>query len=185
MGKELPVLGEVDAAKPWYADGLRFTCSQCGNCCTGGPGFVWISEVEVERLAAHLKLSVDEVLERYCRRIGARVSLNENRNARGEYDCVFLKEERAERREGDEVVVHTKRSCTIYPVRPLQCRTWPFWDGNLSSREIWESSAQRCHGMDRGRMFTREEIEQLRDAEDWPQRPPTSEQRAAKGKLRG
>jgi len=30
--------------RPWYADGLSFTCTCSGNCCTGGPGFVWMSE---------------------------------------------------------------------------------------------------------------------------------------------
>jgi Fe-S-cluster containining protein len=160
---------------PWYAAGLHFTCTQCGNCCTGGPGYVWISDEEVERLAAYLKLSVPDTIERYCRRIGSRLSLNEIRNPRGEYDCIFLKEEWASVAHGDDVVVHTKRSCRIYPVRPLQCRTWPFWDGNLASSEIWEHSAQRCHGMNRGsRVFSREEIEALRDAEQWPEDPPTS-----------
>jgi uncharacterized protein len=161
-------------SEPWYADGLRFTCSQCGNCCTGGPGFVWISDEELRRLAEHLGLSTVETVERYCRTIGSRISLREVRNDRGEYDCIFLKEERSERRRGGETIVHTKRSCTIYPVRPLQCRTWPFWEGNLASREAWERSARRCHGMNRGRRFTREEMEALRDAVEWPQDPPTS-----------
>ena len=26
---------------PWYADGLSFECTMCGNCCTGPPGAVW------------------------------------------------------------------------------------------------------------------------------------------------
>src|SRR5213078_1202364 len=95
-------LDVISEPEPWYADGLRFTCSQCGNCCTGGPGFVWISEAEVERLAKHLGLSAAETVNRYCRRIGSRVSLKESRNARGEYDCVFLKEERSERQGGDD-----------------------------------------------------------------------------------
>ena len=54
--------------KPWYADGLTFTCSQCGNCCTGGPGYVWISDEEIGRLAKHLNISRAAVIEKYCRR---------------------------------------------------------------------------------------------------------------------
>ena len=162
---------------PWYADGLQFTCTQCGNCCTGGPGFVWISEEEITRLASHLQLSTEEVTAKYCRTVFGRVSLLEHRNAQGEHDCIFLKEERTERPEGDQTVTHTKRSCTVYPVRPLQCRTWPFWDSNLSSPDIWNSAAERCHGMNRGRVFTVEQMETLRDAKDWPENPPTSETR--------
>ena len=164
---------------PWYADGLKFTCTQCGNCCTGGPGYVWISREELGRLAEYLHMSPEAVLEKYCRTIGENISLNEHRNARGEYDCVFLKEERVERSAGAgaEKVVHTKRSCTIYPVRPLQCRTWPFWDGNLASQEVWNISARRCHGMNHGHRFTKKQMEALRDAKDWPAKPPTSSSR--------
>ena len=42
---------KTDTNQPWYADGLSFTCTQCGNCCTGGPGYVWISDMEIDRLA--------------------------------------------------------------------------------------------------------------------------------------
>ena len=79
---------------PWYADGLRFTCTQCGNCCTGAPGVVWISKREIQRLADHLKLTTAQVVEKYCRVVGSKYSLKENRNQRGEYDCIFLKEEK-------------------------------------------------------------------------------------------
>ena len=35
----------------WYADGLRFSCTQCGNCCTGPPGAVWFNEDEGKAMA--------------------------------------------------------------------------------------------------------------------------------------
>src|SRR4051812_18931988 len=62
----------LPTTQPWYADGLQFSCTQCGNCCTGGPGYVWISNVEIERLAQHLNISKKDVMSRYCRRIGKR-----------------------------------------------------------------------------------------------------------------
>src|SRR5438874_11436556 len=83
---------EAAAEAPWYAGGLKFTCSQCGNCCTGGPGYVWVNEVELARLGEHLKLTVEEVIERFGRRVGGRVSLKERRTPQGLYDCVFLRE---------------------------------------------------------------------------------------------
>ena len=167
---KLDVLPEKD---PWYADGLTFTCTQCGNCCTGGPGYVWISDVEIDRLAEHLKLPRADVLATYCRKVGGRVSLKERRTPQGQYDCIFLKEQKLGGGQGRPPVV--KRFCSIYPVRPLQCRTWPFWDGNLASKENWDHAAKRCHGINRGpREFTREQIEALRDANDWPQQAPSS-----------
>src|SRR5215210_7321843 len=119
---------QLRGTEPWYAQGLKFTCSQCGNCCTGGPGFVWISKEEIVRLAEFLRLTPPQVVERYCRKVDGKFSLKESRNSRGEYDCVFLKEEKVERPAGakggdDPAVCLTRRGCSIYPVRPLQCRT--------------------------------------------------------------
>src|SRR5438105_12800885 len=105
---ELTVLQATDEdGRPWYADGLKFTCTQGGNCCTGGPGYVWISQEELSRLAEYVKLSLDEVIEKYARRIGNRFSLKERRNA-GSYDCIFLQEIKVPSAGGDRVV-HTKR----------------------------------------------------------------------------
>ncbi|HXE52445.1 MAG TPA: YkgJ family cysteine cluster protein [Tepidisphaeraceae bacterium] len=172
------------SSTPWYAGGLQFTCTQCGNCCTGGPGYVWISEEEVQRLAEFFKLSVPEVLRKYCRTIRGRISLKERRMPNGNYDCIFLKELTAETKSNDrqlepgEPIPTTRYGCAIYPVRPLQCRTWPFWETNLSGREMWDFAAGRCPGMNSGsRKFTREQIESLRNATDWPEDPPTSSEK--------
>jgi Fe-S-cluster containining protein len=163
------------AAQSWYADGLNFTCSQCGNCCTGGPGYVWITKEEIVRLAEHLKITPEETVEKYCRKIDGRFSLKERRNSRGEYDCVFLGETKSNKKAADgQMIAMTHRTCGVYPVRPLQCRTWPFWAENLRSRQRWSESAKRCHGMNHGRHFSVEQIHAVRDATDWPDNPPTS-----------
>ncbi len=149
-------------AEPWYADGLRFSCTQCGNCCTGRPGFVWISDEEIGRLAELLTLPIDQTIEKYCRRVGGRWSLKENFNPRhGGYDCVFLTEIPAETK-GDGVA-HGRRVCSVYSARPAQCRAWPFWDSTLSSPTAWEAAAQRCPGIGRGPLHEREKIEAARD----------------------
>ncbi len=174
---KLPVpLNVLATPEPWYADGLDFTCSQCGNCCTGGPGYVFLTREEIRRVGDHLKLAPEQVVDKYCRKVGSRISLKEKRG-RGGYDCIFLEEIQATRRpEGaDRDITYTKRICSIYSVRPLQCRTWPFWDGNLASRKSWDAAAERCPGMNTtGRRFSQEQIESLRDANDWPENPPSS-----------
>jgi uncharacterized protein len=187
---KLDVLPNTAEKAPWYADGLKFTCSQCGNCCTGGPGYVWLEKAEIVRLAEHLRLTPAETVERYCRKVEGKFSLRERKNpTTGQYDCIFLQEEPVTRRAGraqdggvggaDEAVIHTRRTCAVYPVRPLQCRTWPFWPENLSSPKVWQMAAKRCHGMNGGRSFTLEQIHAIRDAADWPADPPTSAQRKA------
>jgi uncharacterized protein len=158
---------------PWYSQGLQFTCTQCGNCCTGGPGYVWISPEEIVRLAEHLAITPEETVERYCRRVNGRFSLKERRTPEGLYDCIFLKEIDVDgAREG---IASRRKACSVYAVRPLQCRTWPFWPENLASPESWKNSGKRCHGMDNGpRVFTQKQIESIRDSADWPKNPPTS-----------
>lgn len=125
-----------EAAAEWYADGLRFECTQCGNCCTGGPGFVWFSEEEGQAMAAHLQMDVREFYQQYAKRKFGKWTLDEVRYQRKLFDCVFLK--RDERGRG---------KCSIYSVRPTQCRTWPFWLSNLHTPRDWVRAAADCPGM--------------------------------------
>jgi Fe-S-cluster containining protein len=131
--------------QPWYRDGLRFECTGCGNCCTGGPGFVWVTNEEIAALAAAIGEDDLERFERlYVRKIGIRKSLKEFSN----YDCVFLDAE--------------TRKCTVYPARPRQCRTWPFWDSNLASPETWQQTCEACPGSGHGKLYQLAEIESQR-----------------------
>jgi Fe-S-cluster containining protein len=56
--------------------------------------------------------------------------------------------------------------CRIYPVRPMQCETWPFWTENLVE-EVWRGEVKECcPGLDRGPLYPREEIERRARASD-------------------
>lgn len=135
----------------WYQEGLRFECTQCGNCCGGAPGYVWVSREETGEIARYLGLTEKEFTRRYMRRVGFKHSLVEKRD----YDCIFLT------REGG------KSGCSIYPVRPLQCRTWPFWNLNLKTPASWASAAERCPGMSLGDVRPYVQIERIRTAKVW------------------
>src|SRR5262245_50669703 len=111
----------------WYKDGLRFECTRCGNCCTGAPGFVWVNDDELGAIAEFRGEPLHEVRALFTRPIGNRRSLREKANS----DCVFY-----DRRDG----------CTIYAVRPRQCRSWPFWERNLRSPDAWRQTCQECPG---------------------------------------
>lgn len=129
---------------PWYADGLRFQCSQCGDCCTGGAGFVWVNGEEISALAAELGIDRETFEEQYVRKVGIRSSLREFPNG----DCVFFDSE--------------ARTCQVYGVRPRQCRTWPFWDSNLRTPEAWKKTCEVCPGSGKGRLYQLGEIEAQR-----------------------
>ncbi len=143
------------ATRPWYAEGLRFTCTQCGNCCTGPPGQVGLSAEEAHRIAKRLGLEVEAFYRRFAHRVDGRWSLVEHKTDHG-YDCVFL----------DRRTNPGRAICSIYEARPAQCRTWPFWPQNLTSRRAWTAVRRRtpCPGMDNGRLIRPEQIRILRDA---------------------
>ncbi len=145
----------TDAARePWYQGGLRFSCTMCGNCCTGGPGAVWYTPAEATEMAASLGMSEADFTATYTRQVGSRRSLNEIETPHG-FDCVFLDRET---RPGSAL-------CRLYKARPSQCRTWPFWPSNLSSRRAWESAkaATPCPGMGQGPLISVDQIGILRE----------------------
>lgn len=115
---------------PWYEKGLPFKCTECGKCCTGSPGVVWISEEEIQKAAKLLNMEVEAFCKKHIRKLGNRFALMEVK--RGEnYDCTFL--------EG--------KKCTIYSMRPKQCKTFPWWDENLESKKAWDDAAKECEGI--------------------------------------
>lgn len=142
--------------RPWYAEGLRFSCTRCAACCSGPPGYVWFDDAQGQTMADYLKMSLADFRRFFAHTVGGRWTLNEKRSPLGSYDCVFL------RRDGD-----ANPTCSIYPVRPLQCRTWPFWPENLKGPPAWRALAQRCPGVaagsqGQGRLFVLTEIEKQR-----------------------
>ena len=55
----------------------------------------------------------------------------------------------------------------IYPVRPGQCRTWPFWSENLASPNAWNKTAQKCPGINRGKLYSYEQIQKIKRNKNW------------------
>lgn len=127
--------GSIASSAPWYADGLRFSCTQCGNCCSGAPGYVWVTAEEIRALAKRHDMSVPTFQKKYVRKIGDEWSLKELADG----DCVFLK-----RTAGGKAI------CSVYEDRPAQCRTWPFWTENVQTPEAWGHVAEDCPGVNRG-----------------------------------
>lgn len=97
-------------------------CDTCaGNCCIGDSGYIWINKNEIENLANHLNISIEELGLNYLRKVGYKYSLKERQLAKDNYACVFFDLE--------------KKCCSIYEARPTQCRTFPFWDYFKENKE--------------------------------------------------
>jgi hypothetical protein len=133
-----------NGGEPFYAKGLQFECLNCGKCCTGFPGFVYLSERDIARASEFLRVGKGEFVERHTRIVSVfherRLSLTERKN----FDCVFWED-----------------GCTIYPARPYQCEAFPFWNRHLVSRREWEKTTSTCGGIGRGRVYSRVEIERF------------------------
>jgi Fe-S-cluster containining protein len=127
---------------PFYACGLKFSCKRCSSCCRYDAGFVFLSENDLEKLIARLKMDRNAFIKKYCRWVtdvnGKDVlSLREKPNK----DCILW----------DSI-------CTVYVARPLQCRSFPFWSSVVSSAQAWAVAASGCPGMNSGEIHPEEEI---------------------------
>ena len=63
-----------------------------------------------------------------------------------------------ERPGGDCIFWDKSAGCTVYPARPVQCQTWPFWPENVESPEDWDHVRSVCPGSGHGRVYTVDEI---------------------------
>ncbi len=126
----------------WFAEGLRFKCLGCGRCCRGEAGGIFLRREDERRVAAFLGLSVDELRRRFETQRWRFPSLKERIGGA----CVMLDE---------------GARCKIYVVRPVHCRTWPFWPQLLESPEAWKTAARRCPGMDSGELWSGERIAKI------------------------
>lgn len=132
--------------------GLSFSCTQCGSCCTGEGGFVRFTSAEADALALHVRLSTPDFIAQYTHDTPAGRSLKEVTSEFGQ-DCIFL----------DRTTLPGRAICSVYALRPAQCRTWPFWQSNIHQPWAWARAANLCPGINKGTRYTPTQIRILRD----------------------
>lgn len=97
-------------------------CESCGGaCCTGETGYIWVKYPEIEAIANFSNLKVEEFAKTYLKKVKHRFSLRERKLDDNNYACIFFD--------------NNKKQCTIYSVRPRQCRTFPFWETFKNNKE--------------------------------------------------
>ena len=105
-------------------------CLSCqGRCCTGESGYIYVNKNEIERIAAFLKIDKESFISEYLFKKGYRYSIKE-REINGEFECIFFDRE--------------ANGCKIYQARPIQCRTFPFWE---YYKDKVEALKQECPGI--------------------------------------
>jgi Fe-S-cluster containining protein len=103
-------------------------CEIClGKCCTGESGNIFLTKIEADAMATHLNLELPLFKEKYLVKSGYKASIKER--------VVEINEEQKEGTCVDKIVSHDciffsreTNQCTVYEVRPQQCRTFPFWN---------------------------------------------------------
>jgi len=89
-------------------------CESCqGKCCTGESGYIYVTKNEIISIAEFLDMDVQLFAMEYLFKKGYKYSIKE-RKFGDSYECIFYDRE--------------SNGCTIYEARPIQCRTFPFWD---------------------------------------------------------
>jgi uncharacterized protein len=132
-----PLIFKVQNRSYFFDKGIRFSCRQCGGCCTGEPGIVYADKDELTLIAQYLEMPREILEERFTNPFLDGFTIKEVEDGR----CIFY-----------------ENGCVIYPFRPLQCRTFPFWFQNMRSMKAWKEACKRCPGISEGRLYTKEEI---------------------------
>jgi len=128
-------------AAPWYKNGLRFQCRQCGACCSVDDAYVWVTAEDIKRLSAYFGMGEETFRRKYVKHVDGSTVLHEG--------------------DGTPCILFENNRCSAYPARPFQCRSFPFWRENIESEEHWREGTHVCPGVNAGRLYTLEEIERI------------------------
>lgn len=107
---------------------FKFKCTACGNCCKG-PGEVYFTAEEFENVVRFLQLNSDQKSKLENKLVQSRKNGYLVHSAGTA--CYFL---------------DRNNRCKVYPVRPLQCRTFPFWPSTFRSISSLEMVESECPG---------------------------------------
>lgn len=121
----------------FFDKGIRFECQKCGVCCTGEPGSIYVDGSEISSIADFFNIPINKLKEKYLYPFKKSFSIKEHSDGQ----CFFFEE-----------------GCRIYPVRPGQCSSYPFWLNNLRSEKKWQSVSKECCGIGKGELHSKEKV---------------------------
>lgn len=101
-----------------------FRCKECGYCCHGETT-VSLNDADLNRMAAHLKMSHEDLKARYLRQ-----SNNVIQMKIVDGHCIFY-----------------NGGCTIHPGKPWRCTQWPLHPSILDDRNNFETIKESCPGI--------------------------------------
>ena len=113
--------------KWWQKESLRFECQpDCFKCCNK-PGVVCFDKAAIRNAARITKISI-ELFKKEFLKFDSGQWVHEVENGK---PCSFL----------------TPQGCAIHHEKPLQCRAYPFWHENMTSKSMWKLVGAFCPGI--------------------------------------
>ena len=132
-------LGTVPEPSP--PETYWFSCTRCGDCCRT-PGIVELDLEELEALGHFLGQTPAQLLRELP--LTWRPA-DQNFELVAVASCPLLAPD---------------GHCSVEPVKPQQCRSYPFWPEITDTRRAWRAEARRCEGIDHpaGHGYPRDEV---------------------------
>ncbi|CAA6803568.1 MAG: Unknown protein [uncultured Campylobacterales bacterium] len=108
-------------------------CDECGGkCCIGSSGYVWVNSEEILNISNTLDITVNKLKIDYLKKYGSKYSIKEVKT-KNNYECIFFDSGR----------------CNIYESRPVQCKSFPFWnDFKDKDEDELDYLKDECIGVD-------------------------------------
>lgn len=138
----------------YHNTSIRFKCTQCSQCCFGGEhAYVQVNLQEIENIIKFMKIDMEHFKNEYLTKLvdngyGIRMTQSLLEKITGKKDhCTLLGKD---------------GKCSVYSVRPTQCRTYPFWPEILISEDRWNDEVNRCEGINTGDVVDVEHIDNQR-----------------------
>ena len=123
---------------------LKFECTKCGKCCfKRGPwSYFPIKPDEVKAAAKYKGMSVEDFKEKFTE---VQEQIRPLAKALPGVGDAF----RDMKTVDDHCIFLVDNQCSIYPVRPEQCQTYPFWDEFIKDGEWTDQILELCEGTSR------------------------------------
>ena len=128
-----------------YPKNVGFICNLCGRCCGDTEDttrHVLLLKTEAEQIAKEASRDIQEFAKEV---FGFEPYIYEMKKTETKGKCFFLENNR----------------CTIYNIRPIICRFYPFELKNLGNNDYIFSYTPKCNGIGKGPILERVFFEKL------------------------
>ncbi|MBF0452812.1 MAG: YkgJ family cysteine cluster protein [Candidatus Magnetomorum sp.] len=105
---------------------VLFHCQQCGDCCKGYGG-TYVTDADIQKISHYKHVPLEQFIEKYCVKSGTKYVLAQAENGY----CIFF----------------DNKLCTIHPVKPRMCRSWPYIESVLVDPGNWAIMGSCCPGI--------------------------------------